>query len=636
MSDLPPPTASAISARHFAMALLLAVAPCAAQTTPQYSAGESWGTVQIANLKEASGLAASWRDPQLLWTHNDGSRKQLYTITAGGQHVATWVLPDPMGDVEEVAIGPGPVAGVPYLYVGDIGGQAGAGETRTSVKIVRVPEPVNAIPAGAAPQLALSGAASFTLLYPDGSYDAEAMIVDPASADIYLFTKTVPSRLYRANLNALPAQGSAVLTFLQTVSVPQPSAAAVSRDGLLIVLRDEDAAYAWSRGSGEGIGPALTRAATALPVIGTPAEPNGEALSFAWDTHSYLTLSEGASQPLYYFQSETAAAPVLRAPIPPVAIFQGATLRLQAVVSGYPEPAFTWQRNGQPLAGQTGSILTLSGLMASDAGTYSFTATNDAGHVSGETVVTVKPRPDIRLTEAQSEPSATAGSDWWELTSFEPVPVDLSGWRFNDDSGDLTNAFTFPSGLIIQPGESIVFVNDLTEAKFRTWWGAAVPSAAKVVRYTGSGLALGASGDTLRIWDAAATDPAATLLHVTIGAATKGVSFNYSPETAILGGLSQAGVNGAQYSSGLTDLGSPGAWLAAPELPQISTSLSTGMLRLTWTARQHHWYVLESSADLTAGSWSEQSAWQQALQDGAMALDVPALETAEFFRLRVR
>lgn len=636
MSLPPPPTASTAYVRHFAAALLLSVALCGAQTTPQYSSGQAWGTVQIANLKEASGLAASWRDPQLLWTHNDGSRKQLYTITAGGQHVATWVLPDPMGDVEEVAIGPGPVAGVPYIYVGDIGGQAGAGETRSSVKIVRVPEPVNAIPTGAAPQLALSGAASFTLLYPDGSYDAEAMFVDPSSADIYLFTKTIPSRLYRANLNALPAQSSAVLTFLQTVSLPQPSAAAISRDGQLIVLRDEDAAYAWARGSGEGISTALTRVATSLPVIGSPAEPNGEAISFAWDTHSYLTLSEGANQPLYFFQSWTPSAPVLRAPLPPVAIFQGATLRLQAVVSGYPEPAFTWFRNGQPISGQTGSILTLAGQMASNAGTYSFTSTNAAGSASGETVVTVKPRPDIRLTEAQSDPAAPSGSDWWELTSFESVPVDLSGWRFNDDSGDLTNAYTFPAGLVIQPGESIVFVNDLTEAKFRTWWGAALPSAAKVVRYTGSGLALGASGDTLRIWDAAATDPAVTLLNVTIGAATTGVSFNYNPDTAILGALSQPGLNGVNYSAGLTDLGSPGVWIAAPMLPQVGASLTSGTLHLTWTAQRHHWYLLESSTDLSAGSWSEQSAWQQASQDGPMVLEVPALENAEFFRLRVR
>jgi hypothetical protein len=560
----------------------LAVLPCtgarAQSTPPQFNAGTAWGVVQIPALREASGLAAGRRNAALLWTHNDGDRRQIYAITPGGLHAASFLLPESVGDLEEITTGPGPVEGVSCLYVGDIGAQGGSGDSRETVKILRVAEPeVPPLAAEPAPQTTLSGVDSFTLRYPDGSYDAEAMFVDPLTADLYLITKTTPAaRVYYTNLNAVPPRATVTLTAAGTLPVAEPSAAAISRNGQLIIVRHESGAWLWTRGTDESPAEALTRNATSAPVIGTPLEPNGEAVTFFGEGSSYLTLSEGAGAMLYHFQARLPEAPLVQSPLPRQTVFEGGTLRMHAAVSGYPAPSFVWRRNGETVAGQAGSVLTLQGITAAQAGTYEVTATNPLGSAAVAAAVVVKPRPDVRITEVQTDPANSTGSDWWELTSFEPEPVDLSGWRFNDDGGDLSNAWALPAGLMIAPGESIVFVDDLTAAQFRAWWGAAVPAGARIVSYDGSGLALGPGGDTLRVWDSATTNVADTLLRVTTGLATKGVTFSYQPDTGLFGGLSVEGVNGAQRSAAGTDTGSPGRWLSPAAAPVPDVHMAGG------------------------------------------------------------
>jgi len=610
-----------------------------AQTTPpQYNNGAGWGQVQISALREASGLAASWRNVPMLWTHNDGDRRQLYAVTPGGLHAATFLLPETVGDVEEIAAGPGPVAEVPYLYVGDIGGQAGSGDVRATVKILRVAEPVTVPPAGGpVPQTTLSGVDSFTLRYPDGSFDAEAMFVDPLTADLYLITKTTPAaRVYYTNLNAVPPRATVTLTAAGTLPVAEPSAAAISRNGQLIIVRHESSAWLWTRAAGESPAEALTRSAISVPVIGTPLEPNGEAVTFSGAGSSYLTLSEGAGAMLYHFQARVPEAPLVQSPLPGQTVFEGGTLRMYAAVSGYPAPAFGWRRNGETVAGQSSSVLTLPGMTAALAGTYEVTATNPLGSAAAAAAVVVKPRPDVRITEVQTDPANSTGSDWWELTSFEPEPVDLSGWRFNDDGGDLSNAYTLPAGLLIAPGESIVFVDDLTAAQFRAWWGAAVPAGARIVTYDGSGLALGPGGDTIRVWDSATTNVADTLLRVTTGQATKGVSFTYQPDTGIFGGLSVEGVHGARRSAAGTDTGSPGAWLSPPSAPLTEVTVQAGRVRLTFPGARHRWYTLEASADMQTDPWTPQGLAKQATLDEVMELEAPAADAPRFYRVRVR
>jgi hypothetical protein len=98
-------------------------ARAACEGCTSYAAGVSWGTASAPALVELSGLAASRRNLDVLWTHNDGSRDRLYALRLDGTLLATWRLNQTVDDLEDLAIGPGPTPGVTYLYVGDIGGE---------------------------------------------------------------------------------------------------------------------------------------------------------------------------------------------------------------------------------------------------------------------------------------------------------------------------------------------------------------------------------------------------------------------------------------------------------------------------------------------------------------------------------
>jgi hypothetical protein len=338
---------------------------------------------------------------------------------------------------------------------------------------------------------------------------------------------------------------------------------------------------------------------------------------------------------LYHFQVQTPMAPVIQSPIPPRTVFTGASVQFRAAVSGFPQPTFIWRRNGEIVAGQTTDTLNLVNVIPDQGGTYEVTATNSQGSVSAETVLTVRPMPDVRVTEVQSQPAAGGGADWWELTNFESVAVDLSGWRFNDDGGSLDNSFVFPAGVSISPGESIVFVESLSPAQFRAWWGPGVPADAQIISYTGGGLALGAEGDTLRVWNDASVNVSETITTRTFGTATAGVSFNFDPATNVFGGLSQTGVNGVFHSSALTDRGSPGIWLPPAAEPALSATPGASGLRMEFQASVRHWYTLEVSDDLGAESWTPESVFQ-ATADGVRFFEVPVTGSRQFFRVRIR
>src|SRR5206468_1902068 len=193
----------------------------------------------------------------------------------------------------DIAIGPGPVTNVLYLYIGDIGDN---GLTRAHIKIYQIPEPAvyaqqytNPVTAGT------KGARTITLTYPDGTNNAEAMLVDPIIGDLFILTKASPSRIYTASKAQLDTNDSFALTFVRTLNFDVPSAADISPSGNEIIVRWEDSASVWTRTNGQSINNALGGAAISIPVTGRAnGEPNGEAIGFDSIGSGYFTLSEAA------------------------------------------------------------------------------------------------------------------------------------------------------------------------------------------------------------------------------------------------------------------------------------------------------------------------------------------------------
>lgn len=266
----------------------------------EFGAGSESGTVLTEEITEASGLAASSRG--VLWVNNDsGDRPRLLAIRPDGALAATLEIPSATAvDWEDLAIGPGE-GGVDYLYAADIGDNDAK---RKDVVVYRVSEP--SLPSEGPPVTRDATPLPITLTYPDGAHDAETLLVDPTSGDLFIVTKSKSggSGVYRAA--APQVTGPRVLEHVGDLQFGKPplegnmraTGGSVSRTGDLVVIRTYDHVFGWTRNPGESIAQALVRPPCELPSM---TEPQGESVAIAADGRGYFTLSEGTSQVLWFF-----------------------------------------------------------------------------------------------------------------------------------------------------------------------------------------------------------------------------------------------------------------------------------------------------------------------------------------------
>jgi hypothetical protein len=211
-------------------------------------------------------------------------------------------------DWEDIAAGPGPTAGVPYLYVGDIGDNTAS---RSSVQVYRVAEPVVDPTMPSSTPQTLSGVATLDLKYPDGAHDAEALIVDPSTGELFVVTKDLVggvAGVYRAPAD-LASGSSTTLARVATVSLGMwqgVTGADVTPAGDVVGLRTYLGVFLFPRAAGTSLEQAFSAAscAGAAPPFGSSSsasEPQGEAFGFTRDGRGYLTLSEGVHPPLHRF-----------------------------------------------------------------------------------------------------------------------------------------------------------------------------------------------------------------------------------------------------------------------------------------------------------------------------------------------
>ena len=81
------------------------------------------GIVAYDKIDEASGIASSKINPDIIWVHNDsGDLAKLYAVKLDGSYLGVLRLPGIIAkDWEDMCLGPGPNDNVDYIYIGDIG-----------------------------------------------------------------------------------------------------------------------------------------------------------------------------------------------------------------------------------------------------------------------------------------------------------------------------------------------------------------------------------------------------------------------------------------------------------------------------------------------------------------------------------
>jgi hypothetical protein len=277
---------------------------------PSFAKPTNQGTLQSTAITEASGLAASRKNSDVFWTHNDsGDTARIYAFNGQGKHLGVYHLSGTTEtDFEDMAIGPDGPGGRTYLFFGDIGDND---ENRTEIVVYRAEEP-DVLAEQSPVEQTIASVVALKLKYPDGAHNAETLMVDPWNGDLYIVTKKkdgvsvvfkspAPQDLTSARTLTLETtlnfqQGLLKFTFNNLVT-----AGDFSPDGQEILLRTYLDNLLWRRSKDQGLAATLSVPPCAQPVA---VEPQGEAITFAPDGGGFYTLSEGTHPILHFFSRQ--------------------------------------------------------------------------------------------------------------------------------------------------------------------------------------------------------------------------------------------------------------------------------------------------------------------------------------------
>ncbi|APR83184.1 Hypothetical protein A7982_08533 [Minicystis rosea] len=247
---------------------------------------EATGALSDGALKEVSGVVASLAHPGVFWVHNDsGDSARFFAVDEHGTRLATITVAGAQAiDWEDIARGPCPSG--TCIYLADIGDNQ---EKRTSYTIYRVPEP-----ATVADATVTAEALPFT--YPDGSHNAETLLVHPTTGAVTVVTKVYigESSIFEMPLPLTPGT-TAVMKDAGGVKPPEGSVLFTGGDvhpsGKGVILRTYSELWYYPIAQNGTVASALAGAPCAMPVA---SEEQGEAVGFLADGKGYVTISEGA------------------------------------------------------------------------------------------------------------------------------------------------------------------------------------------------------------------------------------------------------------------------------------------------------------------------------------------------------
>jgi hypothetical protein len=251
------------------------------------------GQIVDERVGESSGLVASRRDPGRLWTHNDSDTPpMLFCVEADGTSCGGWTVAGATNvDWEDIAAGPGPDAGVRYLYIGDIGDNT---QSRADVVVYRVVEPTVTASDRDGTTATTAPATAIRLRYDDGPHNAESLMVHPVTGDIYVVVKEVgDSTVYRA------APGDGILTRVGTLGLGLfglATGADISPDGRRVAVCTPVGGYELTLADGAPFDSIWD--GEARPVT-FPALDQGEGIAYRLDGDALFVSSEGYPSPLY-------------------------------------------------------------------------------------------------------------------------------------------------------------------------------------------------------------------------------------------------------------------------------------------------------------------------------------------------
>ncbi|MCK5050410.1 MAG: hypothetical protein KAS53_01630 [Candidatus Cloacimonetes bacterium] len=270
--------------------------------TPNFSPQEDLGLLELDEIDEASGLVASRMYANVFWTFNDSDGDPvIYALNSSGEHLGIYAIDGITNrDWEDIAIGGGP-DNSQYIYIGDIGDNDSQYDTKY---IYRFEEPT--VSCNQSPVYeTIYGAETISVQYPDGNHDAETLMHDPLTNDLYIISKRMqPSPTGHDNIYyaEFPQSTSIVVIMEEVGELDYPPAldlfgglyygatgGEISPLGDEILIKTYTHVYHWKRHQNQTIGETLQNDYNSVTYT---LEPQGEAI--CWEPHcnGYYTVSE--------------------------------------------------------------------------------------------------------------------------------------------------------------------------------------------------------------------------------------------------------------------------------------------------------------------------------------------------------
>ncbi|MHA2069411.1 MAG: hypothetical protein ACXABY_34045 [Candidatus Thorarchaeota archaeon] len=263
---------------------------------PKFDAGRQVATVQTNLITEASGIVASRKNAGVLWVHNDsGDLPRIYALNTKGQLLGIYQLKEArLRDCEDIALCRGPDPNSDYLYIGDIGDNKAR---REFVTVYRVREPKVDLNQTLV-KVEIGPVVSLNLEYPDRPKDAETLMVDPLSGDIYIISKRdLFAKVYRAK-HPHSREDRIIMDRVAVLPWGFVVGGDVSPDGSLVIVRGLNNASIWQRSDDQELWQAFLGKQSKVQLL---SERQGEGICFDSHGRGYFTIGEMSNPPLHYF-----------------------------------------------------------------------------------------------------------------------------------------------------------------------------------------------------------------------------------------------------------------------------------------------------------------------------------------------
>lgn len=240
--------------------------------------------VQDLRIDEASGMVVSQVHPGVVWLVNDSkSDEVVFGVDEAGETVAELRLSG-IYNRDWEAMAPGvDDSGDPALWIGEIGDNDAKWQV---LRAFRISEP-DELGEQVVPWRKVE------LNYPDGSHNAESMMVDAEGRIVVVTKEAIGASVYRT---PEPAEPGTSVTMERVGPAPMfLTDGAISADGNQVALRSYTSLYLYnaeaflSQGTDGDAG-------TVYPL---PLQPQGETLAYQRDGAAVLVGSEGVEQPIY-------------------------------------------------------------------------------------------------------------------------------------------------------------------------------------------------------------------------------------------------------------------------------------------------------------------------------------------------